>query len=168
MRKLSFLLWVRNAAAVFSGVRGEVSTQARRAGCSRQTVYENARKLQARERQRDELRARLAERGAELRDLRRELDQRNRRGEYSLVDRPELLRRVVTTLFVLGLSIRSIAAILILLLPKAERPSRARVGRWIKQAGTRARRALKALDDACDPRVRRLAVDELFFGGGRS
>ena len=167
MRKLSFSIWVRNAAAVFSGVRGEVSTQARRAVCSRQTVYEHARKIDALEQKGDELRDRLAEREAELRDLRRELEQRDRRAEYSLVDRPELLRRVVTILFLLGLSVRSIAAILILLLPEDKRPGRATVARWIKREGKRAGRVLEVLDKACDPLVRQLAVDELFFGGVR-
>ena len=167
MRKLSFSMWIRNAAAVFSAVRGEVSIQARRAACSRQTVYQHARKVVALEQQRVLLRKRLAKREAELRDLRRELDQRDRRAEYSLVDRPELLRRVVTMLFLLGLSVRSIGVILILLLPEDKRPARATVGRWIKQEGKRAGRVLEVLDEACDPLVRQLAVDELFFGGVR-
>ena len=38
-------LWISNAAARFSGIRGAVSIQARRVGCSRQAIYDQARKV---------------------------------------------------------------------------------------------------------------------------
>ena len=38
-------LWISNAAARFSGNRGAVSIQARRVGCSRQAIYDQARKV---------------------------------------------------------------------------------------------------------------------------
>ena len=46
MFKLPLLSWVGNAAAVLLGCHGDVSAQARRAGCSRQTVYDHAERVQ--------------------------------------------------------------------------------------------------------------------------
>src|SRR5262249_54550386 len=48
MFKLPVRAWILNAAAVFSGRHGAVSRQAEQAGCSRQTVYQHARKLEQR------------------------------------------------------------------------------------------------------------------------
>src|SRR5436309_7020669 len=39
--------WIANAAARFSGTHGAVSAQARRADCSRQAIYDQARKVHA-------------------------------------------------------------------------------------------------------------------------
>ena len=38
-------LWISNAVARFSGIRGAVSIQARRVDCSRQAIYDQARKV---------------------------------------------------------------------------------------------------------------------------
>ena len=46
MFKLPIRTWVRNAAAVFSAQHGAVAQQAREAGCSRETVYVHARKVE--------------------------------------------------------------------------------------------------------------------------
>ena len=48
MAKLPIRTWIRNAAAVFSGQHGAVTRQAEQAGCSRETVYQHARKLERR------------------------------------------------------------------------------------------------------------------------
>src|SRR3954469_24592968 len=48
MTTLSLRTWVCNAAAVFAGRYGAVTRQARQAGCSRQTVSEQARPIQRR------------------------------------------------------------------------------------------------------------------------
>src|SRR5271157_242610 len=45
MCTIPFALWISNAAARFSGTRGAVSIQASRAGCSRQAIYDQARKV---------------------------------------------------------------------------------------------------------------------------
>ena len=47
MCKIPFRSWIANAAARFSGRRGSVTTQARQADCSRQTVYDHAQKVEA-------------------------------------------------------------------------------------------------------------------------
>src|SRR5438270_4393884 len=48
MTTLSLGTLVRNAAAVFSGCYGEVTRRAEQAGCSRQTVYDHARRVERR------------------------------------------------------------------------------------------------------------------------
>ena len=45
MCTIPFVPWIANAAARFSDTRGAVSTQARQAGCSRQAIYDQARKV---------------------------------------------------------------------------------------------------------------------------
>ena len=45
MCTIPFVRWIANAAACLSGTRGAVSTQARQAGCSRQAIYDQARKV---------------------------------------------------------------------------------------------------------------------------
>src|SRR5947209_12888333 len=48
MITLSLRTVVRNAAAVFSGCYGAVTRQAEQAGCSRQTIYDHARRIEQR------------------------------------------------------------------------------------------------------------------------
>ena len=47
MLKIPLVTWIANAAAVLTGVYGDVTTQAEVAGCSRQTIYDHAHKVQA-------------------------------------------------------------------------------------------------------------------------
>ena len=60
MSTLSIRDVVRNAAAVFSGVYGAVTRQARQAGCSRQSVYDHARQVEWRLRPADPDEERMA------------------------------------------------------------------------------------------------------------
>jgi hypothetical protein len=46
MFRLPIVSWIGNAAAVLSGGWGAVSRQAKKSGCSRQTAYEHAEKVQ--------------------------------------------------------------------------------------------------------------------------
>jgi len=45
MCNITFVRWISNAAARISGTRGAVSIQARQVGCSRQAIYDQARKV---------------------------------------------------------------------------------------------------------------------------
>jgi hypothetical protein len=47
MRTISFSHWIANAAARLTGPRGAVTQQAQVAGCSRQSVYDHAKKVNA-------------------------------------------------------------------------------------------------------------------------
>ena len=46
MFKLPVRTWILNAAAVFSGQHGDVTRQAEQSECSRETVYQHARKVE--------------------------------------------------------------------------------------------------------------------------
>src|SRR5439155_6509835 len=47
MLKISVATWIANAAACLCGRYGDVTAQAQTAGCSRQTTYDHAQKVQA-------------------------------------------------------------------------------------------------------------------------
>ena len=47
MCTIPFSRWIANAAARFTGPRGSVTQQAQQAGCSRQSVYDHAQKVDA-------------------------------------------------------------------------------------------------------------------------
>ena len=47
MRTIPIVGWIANATARLGGTRGAVTRRARDAGCSRQTVYNHARKVKA-------------------------------------------------------------------------------------------------------------------------
>src|SRR3954470_16938175 len=46
MYKVSLQHWIGNAAAVLLGSHGDVTAQADKAGCSRETAYQHARKVE--------------------------------------------------------------------------------------------------------------------------
>lgn len=166
MFKLSPRTWILNAAAVFSGRHGAVAQQAELAGCSRETVYEHARKVEERvaDEPAAEVVAQLSAENQRLDDmvacLRREAETR------ILIDKAKL-RQLVVTAFAMGISLRQIEDLLGVLLPAEEVPDHSTLGRWVQTAAQQAGRVLEALDSGCVARVQTLAVDEIFFGGGR-
>jgi hypothetical protein len=162
MFKLPVRTWILNAAAVFSGQHGAVTRQAEQAGCSRQTVYQHA----------DKLEQRLA---PEPPDDRATGD-RPRTGAVAapepaadplvLLDKGKL-KEVATTAFAMGLSLRQIEDLLGVLLPADAVPDHSTLGRRVQAGAQRAGEVLAALDPACAERVKTLALDAIFFGGGR-
>jgi hypothetical protein len=166
MSKLPVRTWILNAAAVLSGQHGDVTRQAEQAGCSRETVYQHARKITSRLDAEPDADA-TAELRAENRRLRQEIA-RLRRGAEGLVRCDKAtMRRLATTAFAMGMSLRQIEDLIALLLPAAEVPDHSTLGHWVQAEARRAGEVLKALDSVCAPRVRTLALDEIFFGGGR-
>ena len=162
MFQLPIRTWILNAAAVFSGQHGAVTRQAEQAGCSRQTVYQHAQKLEQRlgdepaadpptdERPRPEAVA-APEPAA---------------GPHILLDKDKL-KELATTAFAMGVSPRQIEGLLGVLLPADEVPDHSTLGHWVQAEATRAGAVLAALDPACADRVKTLALDEIFFGGDR-
>ena len=63
--------------------------------------------------------------------------------------------------------LRQIEDLLGILLPTAEVPDHSTLGQWVGAEARRAGAVLAALDPACARRTRTLALDEIFFGGGR-
>ena len=67
----------------------------------------------------------------------------------------------------MGLSLRPIEDLLGVLLPADAVPDYSTSGHWVQAEAGRAGAVLAALDPACADRVETLALDEIFFGGGR-
>ena len=150
MTTLSLRTWVCNAAAVFAGRYGAVTRQARQAGCSRQTVYEHARQIE----QRLEPPA-PASSPAEVPIP----------APAPGLDEPTR-RRLAVTAFAMGISSRQIEDLLRVILAD-DGPDHSTIARWVAEHADKAKSVLKTLDAACVPRIRSLALDEVFFGGGR-
>ena len=150
MSTLSFRDVVRNAAAVFSGVYGAVTRQARQAGCSRQSVYDHARQV--------EQRLRPADPATPPVEVLAPTPQPS-------LDGPTL-RRLAVTAFAMGISTRQIEDLIRVILGESG-PDHSTIARWAAQAAGKAGPVLETLDAACIPEIRTLAVDEIFFGGDR-
>jgi hypothetical protein len=156
MFNLPIRTWILNAAAVFSGQHGAVTRQAEQAGCSRQTVYQHAHQLEP---------------AAEPPTA-----ERSRPGAVAAAEPaadPHIhldkgkLKQLATTAFAMGLSLRQVEDLLGVLLPADEVPDHSTLGHWVQAQAHRAEAVLAALDPACADRFGTLALDEIFFGGGR-
>jgi hypothetical protein len=166
MFKLPVRTWILNAAAVFSGQHGAVTRQAEQAGCSRETVYQHADKVEERLAAQPAVEA-VAELQAENQRLHEAIAALQlTAGTRVLIDKDKQ-RQLATTAFAMGLSLRQIEDLLGLLLPAEGVPDHATLGRWVGDEARRAGVVLTALDPACAPRIRTLALDEIFFGGDR-
>ncbi len=150
MTTLSLRTLVRNAAAVFSGCYGEVTRRAEQAGCSRQTVYDHARRVEQRLQP-----AAPADPPAvaPVSTPAVSLDEPTR-------------RRLAVVAFAMGISTRQIEDLFRVVLAD-DAPDHSTIGRWVADAAKKAHPLLEALDAAVAPRIRSLALDEIFFGGGR-
>jgi hypothetical protein len=162
MFKLPVRTWILNAAAVFSGQHGAVSRQAEQAGCSRQTVYQHAQKLEQRL---------AAEPAADPPTQERSRPEAGAApeppaGPRILLDKDKL-KELAATAFAMGLSLRQIEDLLGVLLPADAVPDHSTLERWVQAEARRAGAVLAALDPACADRVKTLALDEIFFGGDR-
>ena len=165
MLKIPLATWIANAAARLDGSYGQVSRQASLAGCSRQTVYEHAGKVQAAVEARHQggpTRAELIERN---RHLRRENDQLWSWLDQTIEFPKARQEQFAITAAAMGLSLNQVLALLALLLGRQAGPGRSTVHRRIKAAGLAAGRALKSLDARCRALVLVGCLDEIFFHG---
>ena len=163
MRKLSVVTWIGNAAAVLWGRWGDVSRQAETAGCSRQTVYQHARRVQQAVEQQGDPEPARQELLDQIRDLRRE----NRQlwnGLEQTIEFPKTQQRHFATMAAaMGLSSRQIARLLAIILPAALGPAPATVRHWVHQEALKAGRLLKRLDGVSRALVMVACLDEIFF-----
>lgn len=166
MLKLPVRTWILNAAAALSGQHGAVTRQAEQSGCSRETVYEHADKVQQRLADEPD-RELLAELRAENQRLHELIAGLTRAAEGRVVLDKDQQRQFAVTAFAMGVSLRQVEALLGVLLPAEAVPDHSTLGRWVANEAERAGEILKVLDPACVDRVETLAIDELFFGGGR-
>jgi uncharacterized membrane-anchored protein len=165
MFKLPVRTWLLNAAAVFSGQHGVVTQQAEQSECSRETVYQHARKVE--QRLAAEPDAATAELQAENQRLRQVITELQHAAEDHLRLDKDKQRQLATTAFAMGLSLRQIEDLLGVLLPEDKVPDHSTLGHWVQAEAKQAGRVLEAMDAACAARVRTLALDESFFGGDR-
>ena len=166
MFKLPVRTWILNAAAVISRQHGAVTRQAEQAGCSRETVYEHAQKIE--QRLADEPEAEIvAELRAENQRLQEMIVQQQSDAENRTLLDKDKQRQLATTAFAMGVSLRQVEDLLGVLLPAEKVPDHSTLGRWVADEAQRAGEVLKALDPACTLQIQTLAIDEIFFGGGR-
>lgn len=174
MFKLPLLSWIGNAAAVLFGAHGAVAEQAEKVGCSRQTVYDHAEAVQ----QAVEAahlpgpsRRQLLE---EVQSLRQQLDQQRHLVRQLQAERIDFGRqrrqRFLARASAAGVSLGQAHELFTVLLddqgadvPGA--PSRAALGRLLKDACAKASAVLAVLDKHARPLARQLAADEIFCHG---
>jgi len=155
MFTLSIRDLVCNAAAVFSGRYGAVTRQAEQVGCSRQALYVQAHRLEQQLQAADPAPPPPAA----------PVPQDPPNSPTVLLD-PPTRRRFAVTAFAMGFSSRQIEELFRVLLPD-DAPDHSTIGRWVAHESEKAKPILQALDAAAVPRVQTLALDEIFFGGGR-
>jgi hypothetical protein len=155
--------WIGNAAAALCGRRGDITRQAHHVGCSRQTVYDHATKVQQ---ALADAHAPGPSREQLLRDV-LHLRQENRQLWQALEHSfgcPQLKRhQFAVAAAAMGLSLQQTLTLLAILLPAGLLPSRATLGRWVRHGARRAGRLLRLLDRACRGLVVTLCLDEIFF-----
>lgn len=166
MFKLPIRTWILNAAAVFSGSHGAVTEQAQESQCSRETVYQHARKVEQRltDPADDDVVARVR---AENQQLHAVIAKQENEAASRVVLDKDKQRQFATTALAMGVSLRQAEDLLGVLLPKDKVPDHSTLGRWVADQAKRAGEVLTALDRVCVGRVGTLAIDEIFFGGGR-
>jgi hypothetical protein len=146
MARVSVLTWIGNAAAVLLGRRGAVTAQAQQAGCSRQTAYDHAQRVQqavtdlhAGGPSRDE----LLQQCQQLREENRQLWQ----ALEPTIDFPQAKQRQFAAVAAaLGLSLPQTRTLLAIVLSAARCPSRATLGRWVQQAAARASSVVECMN----------------------
>jgi hypothetical protein len=133
MFNLPVRTWILNAAAVFSGQHGAVTRQAEQAGCSRQTVYHHAHKVERRLGD-----GPAADPPAEERPQPQAVAApQPTTGPRVLLDKDKL-KGPTTTAFAMGVSLRQIEGLLGVLLPVDEVPDHSTLGRWVQAEARRA------------------------------
>ena len=165
MCTIPLALWISNAAARFSGIRGAVSIQARRVDCSRQAIYDQARKVHGAvqaEYSGGPTREELIRENQALRCENAQLwEWVDWAVEFTLAKQ----QKFSAIASGMGLSLTQVQVLLTLILGLWEAPSRTTIGRWVEAAGEAAGRVLKRLDALCKELVLVGCLDEIFFHG---
>jgi hypothetical protein len=165
MLKIPFATWIANAAARWTGIYGEVTRRAEFADCSRQTIYDHARKVRVAVEDAHDGGPTRAQLIARERHLRHENAQLWGWLEQT-VDFPESRqRRWVVVAAAIGLSLDQIRALLTIVLGASACPSRSALHRIIRDAGRAARAVLARLDAACRCFVTVACLDEIHASG---
>jgi hypothetical protein len=155
--------WMGNAAAVVSGVWGAVSKRSEQSGYSRTTIYTHAQRVVEAVANEQATGISYEALWAENERLRAETE-----ALWQVCSETEDLseskqREFASTGSAMGLSLTQMVILLAIVLPNRMAPSRARVGRWVRQSEAQASRLLRVLDQACQRFVLVLCRDEICF-----
>ena len=155
--------WIGNAAAVLSGVWGAVSQRSAQSGYSRTAIYQHAERVVEAVANDQATGISYEALWAENERLRAETE-----ALWQVWSETEELseskqREFASTGAAMGLSLSQIVILLAIVLPSRMTPSRATVGRWVRQSEAQASRLLRVLDQACQRWVLVLCLDEIFF-----
>ena len=162
MLKISIATWIANAAACLTGVYGDVTHQAEAVDCGRQTVSDQAHKVQAAVAAEHACGPTRAEPNQEDHDLRHENARLWDWLAQTVEFPPAKPREFTVTATAMGLSLNQVLVLLALVLGAKARPGRSTIQRGIQAAGQAAGRALKHLDGQCEALVRVGRLDEIF------
>ena len=121
---LCFVTWIRNAAAALVGSYGAVAQQAQQAGCSRQTVYQHAHKVQQALVQAHQPCARCQQLLHENQQLRQQLQHCQRRLDRVIDLGPARQGQLAVLLAALGVSLNQMLLLFVFLLCTNRAPGR--------------------------------------------
>jgi hypothetical protein len=165
MLRIPFVTWIANAATALTGTYGEVTRQAERVDCSRQTIYDHAQKVQAAVADAHDGGSTRAELIEQNQRLRHEKAQLWGWLAQTIESPPSKQREFSVTAVAMGLSLNQILVLLGLILGTQASPGRSTLHRWIQAAGRAAGRVLRVLDARCKVLVLVGCLDEIFFHG---
>jgi hypothetical protein len=160
---LSFVTWIRNAAAALVGSYGTVAQQAQQAGCSRQTVYQHAHKVQQALVQVHQVCPHCQQLHKVNQQLRQQLQDCQQRLDHVIELGVQRQGQLAVLLAALGVSLNQMLRIFVFLLGSNRVPGRSSLGRWVRQAEQQAGQILRVLDEHSRPLARLLCPDEIFF-----
>lgn len=155
--------WVGNAAAVVSGVWGAVTRRSEQSGYSRTAIYTHAQRVVQAVANEQATGISYEALWAENERLRAETETLWQAWSETEDLSESTQREFASTGSAMGLSLSQIVILLAIVLPGRLAPSRATVGRWVRQSEAQASRILRALDRACQRFVLVLCLDEIFF-----
>lgn len=155
--------WIGNAAAVVSGAWGAVTRRAEQSGYSRTAIYQHAERVVQAVTNEQVMGISYEALWAENERLKTE----NEALWLACSEVEELSeckqREFAAAGSAMGLSLTQMVMLLAIVLPSSLVPSRATVGRWVRQSAQQSRSILEVLDRACQRWVLVLCLDEIFF-----